>query len=96
MIFGLDFTYSFPYAFIMKTISITKARANLYKLMEWVFSSHRPVQITGKKGNAVLVSEEDWSAIQETLYLSSIPGMADSIKKGMKTSEKECSEELDW
>ncbi len=59
----------------MKTINVTNARANLYKLLEETSKSHEPVQITGKKTNAVLVSEDDWRSIQETLYLTSIPGM---------------------
>ena len=76
--------------------SATKARASLYRIMDRVAESHTPVYITGKKSNVILISEEDWSAIQETLYLTSIPGMRKSIKKGMETPLKNCSKDLDW
>jgi len=59
----------------MTTITATEARKSLYKLLDDVSGSHEPVQITGKRGNAVLVSQEDWDAVQETLYLVSIPGI---------------------
>ncbi len=81
---------------IMVTYTATKARAQLYKLMDEAAASHKPVHITGKRTDAVLISEEDWSAIQETLYLLSIPGMRESIQKGMKTPIKKCDEDLDW
>lgn len=58
--------------------------------------SHEPIQIVGKRGSAVLISEDDWSAIQETLYLKSIPGMRDPIRKEIETPVKECDEDLDW
>jgi prevent-host-death family protein len=74
----------------------TKARANLYQLINQTAESHQPIHITGKKSSAVLISEEDWSAIQETLYLLSIPGMRESIKDGLKTPLKDCDKELDW
>ena len=80
----------------MKTIKVTKARANLYRLLDEASQTHEPVQITGKKANAVLVSEEDWRAIQETLYLTSIPGMRESIREGLQTPIEETVEELDW
>jgi prevent-host-death family protein len=80
----------------MTTISATKARSNLYSLIDEANSSHEPIQITGKRGNAVLISEEDWRAIQETLYLQSIPGMVDSIKKARKEGPENGSKELDW
>ncbi len=80
----------------MKTIAITKARSNLYKLIDEVIQSSEPIQITGKRGNAILISEQDWHAIQETLYLLSIPGMRESIQEGLKTPIEECSEDLDW
>ena len=67
----------------MKTINITKARANLFKLIHDLSISHEPIQITGKNANAVLISDEDWRSIQETLYLLSIPGMRESISKGL-------------
>ncbi len=80
----------------MKTISVSQARANLYKLLEEAGESHEPLVITGKRGNAVLVSEEDWRAVQETLYLLSIPGMRESIREGLEVPVEECAEELDW
>ena len=80
----------------MKTITATKARQNLYKLLDEAASSHEPLQITGKRNNAVLVSEDDWRAIQETLYLLSIPGMRESIRKGLEAKIEDCTEGLDW
>lgn len=80
----------------MKTITVTKARASLYKLLDNASETHEPVTITGKRSNAVLISEDDWRAIEETLYLLSIPGMRESIRKGLKTPDDECSEELKW
>ena len=80
----------------METISATDARGNIYNLINSVIKSHKPVQIKGKAGSVVMLSEEDWSAIQETLYLDSIPGMTDSIVKGMESSEDECSKEIQW
>jgi antitoxin YefM len=52
--------------------------------------------IKGKRANAVLISEEDWNAISETLYLLSIPGMRESIKEGLEQDLAGCSKELDW
>ncbi|MBW2561174.1 MAG: type II toxin-antitoxin system Phd/YefM family antitoxin [Deltaproteobacteria bacterium] len=80
----------------MATLTATEARKRLYNLVDDVAESHDPIQIVGKRNSAVLVSEEDWRAIQETLYLSSIPGMRDSIREGLKTPVEECDEELDW
>jgi antitoxin YefM len=80
----------------MKTITASKARANLYRLIEETADSSEPVQITGRKNSAVLVSEQDWRAIQETMYLLSIPGMRESIRDGMETPVEECTGEIDW
>jgi prevent-host-death family protein len=80
----------------MTTMSATEARKQLYKLLDDVAQSHEPVQITGKRGNAVLVSEDDWRAVQETLYLVSIPGMRESILEGMAAPAAELEGELDW
>ena len=66
----------------MTTITATEARANLYRLMDAAAESHEPVVITGKRTRAVLVSEEDWKAMQETLFLLSVPGMRESISGG--------------
>jgi antitoxin YefM len=80
----------------MPTVTATEARAKLYRLIDQAASSHEPILITGKRANAVLISEEDWRAVQETLYLLSIPSMRESIKKGLDTPVEECTEDLDW
>ena len=80
----------------MPTITATEARKRLYTLVDDVAESHDAVQIVGKRNSAVLVSEEDWKAIQETLYLTSIPEMRESIREGLNTPVDECEEELDW
>ncbi len=80
----------------MTTMSATEARKNLYRLLDEVSQSHEPVQITGKRGNAVLVSEDDWRSVQETLYLVSVPGMRESLLDGMATPTKELENRLDW
>lgn len=81
---------------LLKTINVTSARDKLYNLIDETNLSHEPIQITGKRNNAVLISEEDWNAIQETLYLLSIPGMKESIIEGMNVPLDQCSEELKW
>lgn len=80
----------------MTVLTVSEARANLYQLIDETAQSHEPVLITGKRHNAVLLSEEDWRALQETLYLVSIPGMRESIIEGLQTPVSECSEELTW
>ncbi len=80
----------------MATVTASKARANLYRLMDDAAESHEPILITGKRANAVLVSEEDWRAMQESLYLLSIPGMRESIKEGLAAPIGECSEDPGW
>jgi prevent-host-death family protein len=80
----------------MTTITATEARKRLYILLDEVADSHDPVQIAGKRNSAVLVSEDDWRAIQETLYLQAVPGMRESILEGMRTPVDECEEDLDW
>ena len=80
----------------MNILNATEARAKLYTLIDETAASHQPVIITGKRGNAVLVSEEDWNAISETVNLLSVPGMRDSIQEGMNTPPSECAEDLDW
>lgn len=80
----------------MATMTATKARAELYKLIDRSKSEHDPIVITGKRSNAVLVSEEDWNAIQETLYLCSVPGLRESILEAAKEPLEESVEELDW
>jgi len=80
----------------MTTLTATKARKQLYTLLDEIADSHEPVQITGKRHSAVLVAESDWNAVQETLYLSSIPGMSKSIKAGLAEPVENCDSELDW
>lgn len=80
----------------MTGITATEARSKLYRLIDEAAESHQPIIITGKRNTAVLVSEEDWSAIQETLYLLSVPGMRESIREGMETPVADCGEGLDW
>jgi prevent-host-death family protein len=80
----------------MSTFKATDARAKLYRLIDEAAESHEPIFITGKRANAVLISEDDWRSIQETLYLLSIPGMRKSIREGLRTPVAKCSKELDW
>jgi len=80
----------------MTILNATEARSRLYSLIDEAAETHQPIVITGKRGNAVLVSEEDWNAISETLYLLSIPGMRESIQEGLKQDLSEGSTELDW
>jgi antitoxin YefM len=77
-------------------ITASEARANFYRLIDQAAESHEPISISGKRSNAVLIAESDWNAIQETLYLLSIPGMRESIKEGMATPTKKLSRKLDW
>jgi len=81
---------------IMTTVTVTEARKNLYRLLDELSQSHEPLQISGKRSKAVLVAEEDWRSIQETLYLLSIPGMRKSIIRGLKTPVRKCSKGLRW
>lgn len=80
----------------MTTVTATEARRQLYKLVDEVSESHEPIQITGKRGNAVLVSEDDWRSIQETLYLMSIPGMRESIIEGLNAPLEDLSDDPGW
>ena len=80
----------------MQTLSASTARTNLYRLIDEAAASHQPLVITGKRNNAVLVSAEDWAAMQETLFLLSVPNMRESIREGMNSSVNELSETLDW
>lgn len=80
----------------MATLNASDARANLYRLIDQTNESHEPVIISGKRNNAVLISEDDWRAIQETLFLTSIPGMRESIIAGMNEPLDESSKELSW
>ena len=80
----------------MTALSASEARANLYRLMDETAASHKPVMITGKRNNAVLIAEDDWSAIQETLHLLSVPGMRESIKTGMAEPLDKSAKALKW
>ena len=80
----------------MVTLTASQARAHIYRLLDEASSSHQPILITGKRHNAVLVAEEDWWGIQETLYLLSVPGMRESIKSGMSVPVEDCAQDLSW
>jgi len=80
----------------MTTVNATEARANLYSLMDETSATHTPVLITGKRTNAVLVSEDDWNAVNETLFLLTVPGMRESIVDGMNSNLSDCEPELKW
>ena len=80
----------------MAIMTASDVRANLYMLIDTAQECHEPIIITGKRNNAVLVSEDDWKALQETLYLISIPGMKESIVAGMKESLSESATKIDW
>lgn len=80
----------------MSTITITKARQNLYSLVDEIALSRKPMQIVGKRNSAVLIAEEDWKAIQETLYLMAIPGMQDSVREGLNTPVEHCYKDIEW
>lgn len=80
----------------MSSINITNARKNLYRLVENLSETHEPIHITGRSRSAVLIGEDDWRSIEETLYLLSIPGMRNSITKGMKEPLEKGSTKLEW
>ena len=79
-----------------KTMSVSQVRANIYNVMDETALTHEPILITGKRNNAVLLSEEDWKAIEETLYLNSIPNKVSSIKDSMNDDDSEFSETIEW
>lgn len=81
---------------MMSVLPVNDAQNNLQKLIDQVSEQGKPVIIQGEHGNAILLAEKDWSAIQETLYLLSVPGMRESIKEGLATPLEECDGELDW
>jgi len=81
---------------MQKVIPVSKARANIYNLIDETAKTHEPILITGKRNNVVMISEEDWKAIEETIYLNSIPGMASSIIEAMNSNDSEFSEEIEW
>ncbi len=79
-----------------KVMTVSQARTNIYKIMDETAQTHQPIMITGKRNNVVMISEEDWNAIEETLYLNSVAGMADSIKEAMDAPDSEFSENIEW
>ncbi|MBT7616245.1 MAG: type II toxin-antitoxin system Phd/YefM family antitoxin [Calditrichaeota bacterium] len=80
----------------MPVLTSTEARSKLFKLVDEAIASHEPIIIKGKRGNAVLISEDDWRAVQETLHLLNIPGMRESIREGLSTPLEECAEDVEW
>lgn len=79
-----------------KVMTASQARANIYNLIDETAQTHNPVLITGKRNNVIMISQEDWSAIEETLYLNSIPALAQSIQDSMKAPDDEFSESIEW
>ena len=92
----LDNTYVLAYVNGMTTLTASEARANLYRLIDEAAESHMPIRIAGKRNSAILVSEEDWASVQETMYLLSVPGMRKSIKEGMESPVEDFETELEW
>lgn len=80
----------------MSNVSLIDAQAKLPELINQVTQSREPLMISGQMSNAVLTSEDYWQAIQETIYLLSVPNLGQSIKEGLSTLVSECSEALDW
>jgi len=80
----------------MTTLNATEARSKLYKLIDETLATHQPITITGKRGNAVLLSEEDWRSVEETLFLLSVPGMRESIREGMNEKVEGMDTSVDW
>jgi len=80
----------------MTTLTASEARSKLYRLIDEAASTHTPILITGKRSNAVLIGEEDWRAVQETVYLLSVPGMRESIREGLNTPIEECTKDPGW
>jgi prevent-host-death family protein len=82
----------------MRTVPVTNARQNIFNIIEQTIVNSEPIQITSKKGDVVMISLEDWSAIQETLYLLQIPGMRESILEGSKETIGECKslKDIGW
>ena len=80
----------------MTAVSATAARADLYRLIDTVNEDSTPITITGRRGNAVLIGDADWSAIQETLYLQGIPGMSDSLKEAAREDLDDALDDVEW
>ena len=88
--------YEISYDETVITVTASEARDRLYRLLDESVESHEPVLITGPRSNAVLISEGDWNAIQETVYLLSVPGMRESVLKGLATPIEQCDENPGW
>ena len=96
LVFLLMYAIMYMSEVIMNAMNATKARTNLFKIMAFVNEKSQPMTITNSKGkNAVLIGEDDWNAIQETIYLNSIPGLSESLIRGKKTPLSECLSEND-
>ena len=80
----------------MTAISAADARSKLYGLIDQALSSHEPITIAGKRGNTVLISENEWRALRETIYLLSIPGMKESIRDGILQPINKCRKDIEW
>ncbi len=80
----------------MQTFTASEARANLYRLIDQAEQLHQPILISGKRSSAVLLSAQDWSAVQETLHLLAVPGMRESIKAGMAEPLEQSAKALEW
>ena len=80
----------------MTTMTATQARANLFKLLDLAAHSHEPIQITGRRQNSVLISEDDFRAMQETLHLLSVPGLKKSLLKAKNAPLKSYSKKRPW
>ena len=79
-----------------KIMSVSQVRADIHNVMDETAQTHEPIHITGKKTNAVLLSQEDWNVIEETLYLNNIPNMVSSVQESMKENDSEFSEDIEW
>jgi antitoxin YefM len=79
-----------------KVMSVSQLRADIYNVMDETAQTHEPILITGKRNNVVMLSQEDWNAIEETLYLNSIPNMVSSIQESMNADNSEFSEDIEW
>lgn len=77
-------------------MTVSQVRADIYNVMDETAQTHEPILITGKRNNVVMLSQEDWNAIEETLYLNSIPNMVSSIQESMQSSDSEFSETIEW
>jgi len=81
---------------VTKIMTVSQVRADIYNIMDETAQTHEPILITGKRNNVVMLSQEDWNAIEETLYLNSIPNMVSSIQESMNAPDSEFSETIEW